>query len=203
MKVLNYQDKEVVKILNDGFLLALPTETVYGLGVRWDSKKGYENLCLAKRRNPEKPIAVMCSKDFDLDKYFYINDNIRRVIDAFLPGPLTILVKAKENTPFQTHLGTFIAGIRIPDKKELLDFLTDIKIPLQVTSANISGEKATGNYDEVVSTFKDCPLVKGIIKGSCDSSIPTTVVDLTSSNPIIIREGQITLEAIEKVFKGE
>ncbi len=200
MKKLTFQDEEAKKIVEGGYVLALPTETVYGLGVRFDDENAYERLCKAKNRRPDKAIAVMCSANFPLEQYFEISEGARRVMDRFLPGPLTCLVKAKENAPYQTHLGTHIAGIRIPDKKELLDFLSSFPFALQVTSANMSGEKATPDYEDVLRIFRDSEEVKGIVKGTCKSGTPTTVVDLTKEKPIVLREGEITLSEIESVF---
>lgn len=200
MEILSFQSPEAKGIVKKGYVLALPTETVYGLGVAWDDKQAYERLCQAKNRRPDKPIAVMAGKNFDLIKYFEISPNAKKVMDHFLPGPLTCLVKAKANAPEQTHLGTFVAGIRIPDKKELLDFLDSLGHPLQVTSANISGQPAQEDFNDVYATFENCPLVQGIIKGTCQSGTPTTVVDLTGEAPVIIRQGEITKEEIDKVF---
>ncbi len=203
MDILSFKDSEAKQILDHGYVLALPTETVYGLGVRWDDKEAYERLAKSKNRRPSKPIAVMTGDDFDLDKYFVITPAIRRIINRFLPGPLTILVKTKETAPFQTHLGTNIAGIRIPGKKDLLEFLKSLPFPLQVTSANISGQPATSSFDEVKKIFDKSEDVKGIVKGECISSVPTTVVDLTQDKPIVIREGEVKLNEIQEEFFKE
>ncbi len=200
MKILSFDDEEAKRIVEEGYVLALPTETVYGVGVRFDDEKAYERLCQSKNRRPEKAIAVMCSPSFPLDDYFEISEGARRVMDCFLPGPLTCLVKVKEKAPYQTHLGTGIAGIRIPAKADLLSFLSSLPFAMQVTSANLSGEPATSDFDEVYRTFNNKEEVKGIVKGSCQSGVPTTVVDLTKVKPIVIRQGDITLEEIEKVF---
>jgi tRNA threonylcarbamoyl adenosine modification protein (Sua5/YciO/YrdC/YwlC family) len=200
MTRLHFDDPRAQKILDSGDVLALPTETVYGLGVKWDNPDAYEKLCLVKNRRPDKPIAVMVGTNFKLDDYFEITPAIQRVIDAFLPGPLTILVKAKSNCPQQTHLGTFVAGIRIPGSPELLDFLNHLHYPLQVTSANISGQPALTLYKDVHRTFKNDPSVLGIVPGKCDSLVPTTVVDLTGDKPVLVRQGEITLDLIADAF---
>ncbi len=202
MNVLSFQSEEAKEILKKGSVLALPTETVYGLAVKWDDEEAYKRLCAAKRRSPEKPIAVMVGTKFDLSEYFEISPATKRVMDHFLPGPLTCLVKAKKNAPFQSHLGTYVAGIRIPQKKELLDFIDALGFPLQVTSANISGEKATALFAEVSSTFENTPSVEGIIKGECDSGMPTSVVSFTGSEPILLRQGEITKDEIDDVYFG-
>ena len=200
MKILSFESFEAKDILENGYVLALPTETVYGVGVRWDDMKAYQRLAACKRRNPEKPIAVMTGRKFDLSRYFEITPQAKKVMDRFLPGPLTCLVKAKDDAPWQTHLGTKVAGIRIPDKKELVDFLDTLDWPLQVTSANISGQPSTKEFEDVKKIFSEDENVQGIIRGTCDSGTPTTVVSLIGDRPVVIRQGEITLEQIEEVF---
>ena len=201
MKRLNFNSEEAYKIIDSGDVLAFPTETVYGLGIRWDSQEAYDKLCSDKKRKPSKAIACMCSTKFDFDKYFDLDDNCRKLIRDFLPGPLTILIKAKDNVPYQAHLGTHIVGLRIPKKDELLKFLEQFPYPLQVTSANISGHESTASYLDVEETFKDAKYIKGIVEGSCKSSIPTTVVSTLNGKIEIIREGEITKEMIEESLK--
>ena len=200
MKQLSFTDREAKEILEKGSLLALPTETVYGLAVRADDPLAYERLVKVKNRRPDKPIAVMCSKNFDLEKYFLIDEGTKSVIDTLLPGPLTILEKARENAPYQMHLGTFVAGIRIPKKQELLDFLDTLPFLIQVTSANLSGSPALTSQEEVYNTFDSMKEVEGIVSGTCESKIPTTVVSLLHGKVEIIRQGQSTKEEIEAVY---
>jgi L-threonylcarbamoyladenylate synthase len=203
MEILEFKDPLAKAILDRGDVLALPTETVYGLGVRWDSAPAYEKLVKAKNRRPDKAIAVMVSEDYPLSDSFVITPAIERVIHAFLPGPLTILVKAKDNIPANVTLGTGIAGIRIPGKRNLLDFLAALGYPLQVTSANISGQPSTASFRDVLMTFKGNPDVPGIVLGYCESSIPTTVVDVSGDKPVVVRKGTVTQEAIENAFYGK
>lgn len=203
MDVFTFEDARAKEIIESGYVLAFPTETVFGLGIRWDSSVAYDRLCNAKKRRPSKPIAVMCGRNFNLDRYFEISNNARRVIETFLPGPLTVLVNAKENVPFQAHLGSKVVGLRIPEKENLLEFLEGIPYPLQVTSANMSGAPSTSDFNFVKNVFNLNHDVKGIVDGSCESSIPTTVVDLTGSSPVILRQGEIKLEDIQKVFLGD
>lgn len=202
MEIINFNDTKAKELLIDNQVIALPTETVYGLGIRFDSQLAYDRLCKAKKRNPDKAIAIMCSLHFDFDKYFEISLKAKKVMNYFLPGPLTCLVKARENTPYQCHLGTFIAGIRVPEKEELLSFLSSLEFPLQVTSANISGQSSIKEFDDVYNVFKDNPYVKAIIKGKCESGTPTTVVDLSKNEPILIRQGDITIDEILKIYNS-
>ena len=200
MDIIQFQDERALQTLADHKVLALPTETVYGLGVYWDDPLAYERLVAVKNRRPDKAIACMCADDFDFDRYFVIDDRIRAVMKAFLPGPLTILVHGKETTPFQSHLGTHVCGIRVPGKEDLLAFLRKAKKPLQVTSANLSGHPALYTCEAVYEQFSGSEDVPCLVRGTCDSDVPTTVVDLTGEKPILIRQGEIRLEDIEKEF---
>lgn len=203
MKTYQFADQEIIDIAKSEEVFLLPTETVYGIGVRWDSQTGYEKLVKAKNRRPDKPIAVMVGTKFNLEEWAYLSDPIRRVIQEFLPGPLTVLVKAKENVPYQATLGSGVMGVRIPGSQTLLSFLNQVNVPLQVTSANISGEPATSDYESAKAVFESNVDVRGIIQGECSSKVPTTVVDLTGEEPKLVRAGEIKIADIEKVWKGK
>lgn len=203
MERTDFEDQRLLKALSESKIIALPTETVYGLGVLWDDAEAYERLVHAKNRRPDKAISCMVSDDFDFDQYFVLTPAIRRVMKAFLPGPLTILVKAKDTCPFQSHLGTGICGIRIPAKDDLLAFLRKVRKPLQVTSANLSGQKALYESDSVYQLFKDNDDIPYLVEGTCQSAIPTTVVDLTKDEPVLIRSGEITLDSIKEIYHGK
>ncbi len=203
MDIIAFDDERAVKTLLDHRILAIPTETVYGLAVMWDDPLAYERLVASKRRRPDKAIACMCSEDFDFQKYFQIDERIERVMKAFLPGPLTVLVRAKETTPFQSHLGTNVCGIRVPGKEDLLAFLRKVRKPLQVTSANISGHPPLHEWKDVYDQFHEDESIPCLVKGNCDSDIPTTVVDLTGDEPVLIRQGEIRLDSIKEIYYGQ
>lgn len=202
MKRLNFESEDIIQALSSDYVIALPTETVFGFGIRWDSLKAYQNLIDLKRRPFSKPIAVMCSDKFDLDQYFVIDEGTRRLIKRFLPGPLTILVKAKDNCPYQTHLNTFVAGIRIPGDDKLLALLRKLPFPLQVTSANLSSHPPILDAIEIEKEFKNEEKLYGTIFAECGKSLPTTVCSTNGGKISIIREGTVTKELIEEVYYG-
>lgn len=196
---VNYN--KVIKVLNEHKIIGFPTETVYGLGIFYDDDIAYKDLVELKQREFTKPIAIMVNRHFDLDKFFVISDNARKIIYHFLPGPLTILLEAKNNFPLQCHLGTNIVGIRIPKNKRLQKLLKNVNKPLQVTSLNISGTSPITNYLDAMKTFGTNKNVGMILKGKCGSKVPTTIVDLTSNNIKIVREGEISRNDILEVLK--
>ena len=142
----------------------------------------------------------MCGTKFPLKEYFEINHKIQKIIDRYLPGPLTILLKAKANVPWQTHLGTNIVGIRIPKFDKLLTLLDDLNYPLQVTSANLSNQSPLTTYEDVLATFSNQPLVTCIVEGQCVSSIPTTIISLVDGIKLI-RQGELPFDKLVKDFQ--
>lgn len=201
MKKYKFDDVEIINALEKSLVVALPTETVFGFAIRYDSEIAYDRLCKLKERRPDKAIAIMCSEKFFKahKKDFNISKGANRVIKKFLPGPLTVLLPS-DNMPYQTHLGTSIVGIRIPSDKKLLNFLNKLEFALQVTSANKSQNPPLLSVDEIIREFDNEENLFGVVDGVCKSKIPTTVVDLSSDCPVIIREGEIKKEEIEKVF---
>ena len=128
--------KSAVKVLQNEEILALPTETVYGVAVVYDSKKAFDKLVATKQRAPEKPFALACGKVADSFAYIEADEASKRVMETFLPGELTVLVNAKKNLPWHVTLGTNVIGIRIPAYPYITELLTELGKPVLLTSAN-------------------------------------------------------------------
>ena len=143
------QYKKASKILQNGGLIAFPTETVYGLGVVFDNEQSYERLINVKRRPPEKPFTLMCGSLDDIKKYAYVNELAQKLIDAFMPGQFTIILKAKENLPRWVVSKEGNVGIRISDDKFVQNLIIETGKPLLVPSANRSGESPCHTSNEV------------------------------------------------------
>lgn len=200
LKEYSFSSKEVVEELKNDEVVALPTDTVYGLAIKYDSLKAYKKLIALKGRDPLKPISVMFASNYNYNNLLYVDFKAKKVIDKFLPGALTIILKAKEDSPYQLHLNTYKIGFRITADKDLDYFLKKLDFPLQVTSANLSGEKTLYTSNDVIATFKDDENLSSIIVGECKSKIATTVVDLSEGIVDILREGEISKEEIEEVY---
>lgn len=201
MEFLNIKDiKQAAKILGDEQVLAFPTETVYGVGVVYDSKLAFDRLVAIKRRPPNKPFALMCSSLEQAYRYIEVGPRTKKVMEKFLPGEVTVLVKAKEELPDHVTLGTKIIGIRVPQSAFVSDLIAEVGKPLLVTSANKSGEPTTKFYDDVIKTYGD--ELPGIVKGECESLIPTTIVNLVEDDTItLVREGPVPFETIKTFWE--
>ena len=192
------QYKKASKILQNGGLIAFPTETVYGLGVIFDNEQSYERLINVKRRPPEKPVTLMCGSLDDIKKYAYVNELAQKLIDAFMPGQFTIILKAKENLPSWVVSKEGNVGIRISDDKFVQNLIIETGKPLLVPSANRSGENPCHTSNEVKDSLGND--LDAIIIGESVSNIPSTIVFVDDSVHII-RLGEISESEIKNVIK--
>lgn len=192
------QYKKASKILQNGGLIAFPTETVYGLGVVFDNEQSYERLINVKRRPPEKPFTLMCGSLDDIKKYAYVNELAQKLIDAFMPGQFTIILKAKENLPRWVVSKEGNVGIRISDDKFVQNLIIETGKPLLVPSANRSGENPCHTSNEVKDSLGND--LDAIIIGESVSNIPSTIVFVDDSVHII-RLGEISESDIKNVIK--
>ena len=179
-------------------VICFPTETVMGLGVFYNDYEAYLRLNIVKCRPEDKPYTMMVKSVDDIKDFAYVNEKIQRVINRFMPGSITLLLKAKDNVPSYVTHGTGVIGVRIPVNKEALDLLNGVEIPLLVPSANKSGEKPALSSGEAKHIFKD--EVGAYIEGECSDNVPSTIVDLTKDEPVLIRKGPISFEAVKAVY---
>lgn len=190
---------KAASILLDGGVVAFPTETVMGLGVVFDSYEAYKHLNELKGRPEDKPYTMMLGDIKDIEKYAYINSDAKKIIDTYMPGPITILLKARENVPNYVTHGTNIIGIRVPDFDILNKLLKIVKKPLLAPSANPSGMPPALDPEKVNIYFNKT--LEYIIDYNSKGELPSTIVDLSKDKPIILREGNIKKELIFNTLK--
>ena len=191
-----YQD--ALEALNDHQVIAFPTETVFGLGVFYDDFEAYNLLNQIKRRHEDKPYTMMLSNVAEIDKYADVDKKYFPIINKYMPGSLTILVKAKPNVPNYVTHDTKIIGIRIPKNKEALELLKFLGKPLLVPSANRADQKPATNDDEVRSIFGD--EIKVVLPGISKGGLPSTIIDLTGKDIKVLREGPISLKDLKQLI---
>lgn len=187
------------EILSKDGLIAFPTETVYGLGILATSSRNYQRLVEVKKRTPDKPFTLMFSKIEQVEKYLQISLLARNIIKEFMPGALTLILKAAENVPYFLDLGTGFIGIRMSDDPFVLELIDRLDQPLLVPSANISTFPPALNEGEVYNYFQES--IDAIIIGAGKSNIPSTVLKIDGDHLTILREGSITLKEIMEVTK--
>jgi L-threonylcarbamoyladenylate synthase len=201
LKLTEFDVDNAAKVLQNEEVLAFPTETVYGVGVIYDSEVAFKRLVNLKKRPPNKPFALMCSSLKQALSYVDVTPKAKAIMEKFLPGEITVLVHSKLDLPEWVTLGTGVIGIRVPDSKFIKDLFNKVGKPCLVTSANRSGEPTSRYYEEVLKIFDG--EVGGIVKGKCESLVPTTIVNLTSEDTItLVREGPIPFKTIEDYWRS-
>ncbi len=183
--------RQALNILQNGGIIAFPTDTVYGLGALAFDNAAIESIYTAKNRPIEKAIPILIGDLGDLEK---IADDIPnmalRFAARFWPGPLTCIVPKKQILPLAVS-ATHTVAVRIPDHHNARALLRAAG-PMAVTSANISGQASPSTAQEVYDQLNGrIPLI--LDGGKTKGGIPSTLVDCTGADPIILREGPISL----------
>ena len=187
------------KALDNHGVIAFPTETVMGLAIYFDDQEAYEKLNFIKRRPEDKPYTMMVSDINIIDKYAYVSPKARKIIKAFMPGSITLLLPAKEGLPTWVTHNSGVLGIRVPSNEIGLALLKAVDKPLLVPSANRSGDKPALDSKEVEEIFQND--VDFIVPGKANLDKPSTIVSLINDEVKVVREGPISIEQILEAIK--
>ena len=191
---------DAAEILRRGGFCAVPTETVYGLCVNGLDPDAVAALYELKGRPEIKPLSLMVAGDADLEKYaLEVPPQARALVSAFWPGPLTIVLTAREIVPSVVRAGGNTVGLRCPDHPMTLSLLRRAGLPLAGPSANPSGSPSPKTAEEVLSYFdgKIDALLDG---GTCEVGKESTIIDLTQTPFRILRCGALDEDAIDDVL---
>ena len=196
--VLENQMNEICDVIQKGGIVAFPTETVYGLGIRFNDQEALEHLMEAKNRDYSKAITLMVAHPQDILQYAYVSDKAQKIIKQFMPGMITLIFKKKESVDDMMTNGKTTIGIRIPDSEFVLSLLKKVG-PMLVTSANLSHHQNTTSTKEVLQQLDG--RIDMIVDGKTSDNIASTVVDVSQDEIKILRAGKITKEQIEEAIK--
>ena len=180
---------ELVTILKNDGVISVPTDTVYGICARI-SKKAHDKLVLVKNRPSDKAFPVMCANIEQIKSIAFVNEKEERIIKTFMPGPITIVLNKKKELPEYVTNGKDTIAIRMATSEVLKEIIEKVESPLFMTSANKSGKSTCVNLDEIE---KACPLLDGMLEGEVFFSKPSTIVDCTSNEIKILREGPMSI----------
>ena len=191
-KISSDNYSKIIKSLKEGKVVALPTETVFGLAVSLNSASGLEKLIYLKRRdlNSGKIFTLVPESKDAIETYALLGKRAKELIVKYVPGELTLILNKNPDFshPYFNNFNTI--GIRIP-KTPLFSRLLPETGPLLLTSANRRGETPTNSSAEVEAAL---PKVDLIVEGKSGGNPPSTIVDLTKKFPKIVREGKIKHE---------
>jgi len=183
---------EALKALLDGGVVALPTETVYGLAAGIENPAGQERICAIKGRPAAKPLPLQtASVRMALAWGFRLGEGATRLAQAFWPGPLTLVLPRPTTCPPWFAPGNKALALRVPSHNIALALLTGWGRPLAVTSANRTGEPACLDGASVADLLSSEPGLFVIDAGAVSGGLPSTVVDATGVEPVILRKGPI------------
>jgi L-threonylcarbamoyladenylate synthase len=185
-----------VDILKNGGIVVYPTETFYGLGVKFDMEDSLKKLYDIKQRPEEKAMPLIIgNKGLLMVVAASINDTALSLIDRFWPGPLTLIFLANENLSEYITAGTHKVAVRIPGESFALYLAITASFPITATSANLSGTSPAQDAETVIRYFGD--KIDLIIDGGHTSGgLPSTIVDVTGDKIKILREGVIKKELL-------
>lgn len=184
-----------------GELVVYPTETVYGIAADIFNQKAVKNLYMVKKRPFDMPLSVAVSGKDMVENIAVMTRPVEKLIDAFLPGPLTIITKKDPNVPDIVTSMSQKVGIRIPDNKVALDLIEEFGGPIVATSANLHSHPDSVGIDTAIDDFGDS--VKTYLdNGPCTLGKPSTIVWIMDDKVEVIRQGEITQKQIEDVLNA-
>jgi L-threonylcarbamoyladenylate synthase len=190
---------EAARILAAGQLVAFPTETVYGLGARADQADAVARIFDAKDRPPDNPLIVHVAAPEDVLRVARsIPDMARRLMEAFWPGPLTLVLPARDDLPRTVTAGLDTVGVRMPDHALALALLREAGVPVAAPSANRSGRPSPTTWEAVRDDLQG--RIEAILQGEpARVGLESSVVDCTGAHPVVLRPGGISIEALRQV----
>ena len=183
--------RRAVDALLAGEVIGYPTDTVYGLGCDISSKKAIDRLYQIKGMERSHPLAFICPDLSEIARYAVVDNQIYRVLRRFLPGPYCFVLEATREVPriLQTKRKTI--GIRVPRHEVITAVVRELGRPIISTTAQRAGAEPHVDAREIDDDFSGLGLV---IDAGAGGLVPTTVVDLTVSPPLVIREGAGSVE---------
>lgn len=184
------------EIIKSGGLVAFPTETVYGLGANALDAEAVRHIYETKGRPSDNPLILHVSSIEMAEELVELNWRARMLMEKFWPGPLSIVLPAKEVIPSRTRGGLPTAAVRMPDAPVALALIKFSNLPIAAPSANISGRPSPTDAETVRRDVGDkIPLV--IDGGETRFGVESTVIDMTGEHAVLLRPGGLAKEDIE------
>lgn len=192
--------KKAGSLLRQGEVVAFPTETVYGLGADGLNGTAVAKIFAAKGRPADNPLILHIARSEDiLPLTSGLTANAKALMQAFWPGPLTLIVAKSSLIPDEVSSGLDTVGVRMPSHPVASRLIAETGRPIAAPSANISGKPSPTDAQAVWDDMQG--KIAGVIDGgSCGIGVESTVVDTTSAVPMILRPGGITREMLEDVL---
>ena len=182
-----------VQLLEEGGVIAYPTDTVYGLGCDLMNKQAVDSLYRIKGMHRDKTLAFICPDLGDIARYAIVENQVYRVLKRFLPGPYCFVLTATREVPKMVQTRQKTVGIRIPSHPVTLALVRALGRPLVSTTAAPPGEDPMVDPWEIGERFPGLSLV---LDAGGGGTVPTTVVDLSEGEVRIVREGAGSIDEL-------
>lgn len=191
---------EAAKFIKRSELVAFPTETVYGLGANLFDEAAIRKIFTAKNRPADNPLIAHIATLDDLNLIAEeINDAARKLIEAFFPGALTLVLKKTSRVPFVATAGLDTVGVRMPRHKRANEFIKACGVPIAAPSANLSGRPSPTIWQAVCEDLDG--RIACILQGEqTEVGLESTVMDCTTETPLVLRAGSVTLENLRAII---
>lgn len=186
------------EIIREGGLVAIPTETVYGLGANAMDEDAVAKIFLAKGRPQDNPLIIHISCAEELELYCHdIPASARLLAEHFWPGPLTMVLPVRDCVPKRTTAGLDTVAVRCPKTEVTRKLIQASGVPIAAPSANLSGKPSTTTAEHVLHDYGTDGKIDAIIDGgACEVGVESTIVDLCGEKPRLLRPGGITPEEL-------
>lgn len=178
--------ERAAKALADGEVIAYPTDTVYALGCSMLEKRAVDRLYHLTGKDEGQHLSLVCADLSNIARYAVVENRHYRLLKRILPGPYTFILNATKEVPRMLLSRRKTIGIRVPNHAVPLALVAAHGAPLISTSATHQGEEPLNDAGDVVARFKGVELV---LDGGYTGLTPSTVVDLTGAEPLVVREG--------------
>lgn len=180
-------------------LVVMPTDTVYGIGADAFDADAVRSLLRAKHRGPDMPVGVLVGSWSTIDGLVLgVSAQAKSLIEAFWPGDLSIVLPHAPSLQWDLGLSRGTVMLRMPLHPVALELLRDVG-PMAVSSANISGRTPAATIDQAREQFGASVSVY-LDGGPSGEPVPSTIVDLTGDEPVLLREGSVSADAVSKVL---
>ena len=203
--VFSANEESAVKcaeIIKNGGLVAIPTETVYGLGANGLDEEAVLKIFLAKGRPQDNPLILHLADADEIEKYCCdVPEAARKLAQHFWPGPLTMVLKAKDIVPKRTTAGLDTVAVRCPDCEITRKLISLAGVPVAAPSANTSGRPSPTSAAHVIEDMTG--KIEAIIdNGPCTVGVESTIIDLSGDKPRLLRPGGLPVEEVEAIIGG-
>jgi len=180
--------KAAVNVLKEGGLIIYPTDSIYGLGCDLFNKRAIEKIYQIKGNNKRKYLSFLCSDLKNISQYAYVSNAAYKIMRHLLPGPYTFILNATREVPKVLLEKRRTVGIRVPDNRVCHALLAEFGNPIISTSACFPEQDYIGDPDRVESTFSN--RVDLFLDVGPGGLVPSTVIDLTQDEPLLVRQGK-------------